>query len=130
MLSGFLGAVGAWDTWARSHVGPVTHHGKYACSDTMRMLPNGVSKLWISGPFSVLTQSLMATLWKAFCFPNKIPGLMLSAFTSQTQGSPDRWKQKLALCLLLVSAFVYPFTQHQASRRPAFVIPAVGVAMD
>lgn len=55
---------------------------------------------------------------------------MLSAFTSQTQGSPYRWKQKLALCLLLVSAFVYRFTQHQASRRPAFVIPAVGVAMD
>lgn len=61
---------------------------------------------------------LTATLGKAFCFPNKIPGLMLSSFTSQTQGSPNCCrKQKLDLCLLLVFAFVYPFTQHHASRQ-------------
>lgn len=52
----FLGAVGAMTsgqgaTWAC----------KYTRIDIMRMLLNGVN-FWISGPFSVLTQSLKATL--------------------------------------------------------------------
>lgn len=77
--------------------------------------------LIISGlvvPMSVLTQLLTATLWKAFCFLNEIPVLMLPVVNSglQTQNSPYWWqKQKLHLCLFSFFSFIYFFTHHHAN---------------
>lgn len=59
------GMVGPCTTWAGFHVDLVTHHREHTCVDVVRTLLSGASSSWISGPFSVLTQSLIDTLWKA-----------------------------------------------------------------
>lgn len=85
--------------------------------------------LIISGlvvPMSVLTQLLTATLWKAFCFLNEIPVLMLPVVNSglQTQNRPYWWqKQKLHLCLFSFFSCIYFFHSSPCKHRhSAFVI--------
>ena len=120
MLFGFPGLVVPSNIWTRFHTDLVTlqckHlHGHNAHACLMVLISFGLVV-----PMSVLTQLLTAPLWKAFCFLNEIPPLMLPVGNSHLQPQhSDRpygcQKQKLDLCLFLPFSFMYPFTRHRAN---------------
>lgn len=77
MLLGFLGLAVSSHIRTGFHIDLVTHqckhlhrHNEHACLVVLIFFGLEI-------PVSVLTQLLTATLWKAFCFLNKIPVLML-----------------------------------------------------
>lgn len=135
MLFGFPGLVVSSNIWTGFHTDLVTHqckhlHGHDAHACLMVLISFGLVV-----PMSVLTQLLTAPLWKAFCFLNKIPVLMLPVGSSHWQPQhSDRpygcQKQKLDLCLFLSFSFMYPFTCHHANRHSAFVITRSVLVMD
>ena len=120
MFFGFLGLLVSSNIWTRFHTDLVTHqckhlHGHNAHACLMVLISFGLVV-----PMSVLTQLLTAPLWKAFCFLNEIPVLILPVGNSHLQpwdnGCPyGCQKQKLDLCLFLSFSFIYPFTRHHAN---------------
>ena len=120
MFFGFLGLLVSSDIWTRFHTDLVTHqckhlHGHNAHACLMVLISFGLVV-----PMSVLTQLLTAPLWKAFCFLNEIPVLMLPVGNSHLQPWDSSCpygcqKQKLDLCLFLSFCFIYPFTRHHAN---------------
>lgn len=120
MFFGFLGLLVSSNICTRFHTDLVTHqckhlHGHNAHACLMVLISFGLVV-----PMSVLTQLLTAPLWKAFCFLNEIPVLILPVGNSHLQpwdnGCPyGCQKQKLDLCLFLSFSFIYPFTRHHAN---------------
>lgn len=79
-------------------------------------------------PMSVLTQLLTATLWKAFCFLNEIPMLMLPVVNSHKlrmalRGIRNKsWTSAFSFFFFFPSFYLFLHSSPGTHRHSAFVI--------